>query len=531
MSSFQSSVFIAMKIPAKLSHTHRNHDGCCINYGSFLRKVKNRINIFCCQNDETMRAYGGFSSNNSTQPERTKQALPLKNVVVDGRATTPTATATATATVVESSSGIGVVKFHQGRSYFITGATGFVAKVLIEKLLRTVPNVGKIFVLIKAKNKEAALDRLKNEVIDSELFECLKQVMLGKSYEAFMLSKLIPVVGNVCESNLGMDANTTREIAKEVDVLINSAANTTFDERYDVLLNTNTRGPCQLSSFAKKCNRLSLFLHVSTAYVSGDREGVIMEKPFYIGESIAEKRVTSENHTSYQKLDVHTEIKLALDLGRSFQDNVGDEKKKELGLERAISYGWRNTYELSKAMGEMLISSKRGEIAWPVVFVRPSIIQSTYKEPFPGWIQGYRMGDPLIFSYGKGHLPGFPGNPAAVLDIIPLDMVVNAMIAAMAKHGIAGKPDMNVYHVASSIANPLMLQDFFKFQYEYFRSSPLMDSKGKRIDITEMRFSSSMDDFSSYIGKEILQQSGLTDVTVSDEKLSQLEDSVGNAKR
>lgn len=46
-----------------------------------------------------------------------------------------------------------------------------------------------------------------------------------------MLTKLVPVVGNVCESNLGIDEDTSKMIAKEVDIIVNSAANTTFDER------------------------------------------------------------------------------------------------------------------------------------------------------------------------------------------------------------------------------------------------------------------------------------------------------------
>ena len=47
-----------------------------------------------------------------------------------------------------------------------------------------------------------------------------------------MMRKLVPVPGNVCEPNLGMDPDTTNEIAKEVDVIINSAGNTNFDERF-----------------------------------------------------------------------------------------------------------------------------------------------------------------------------------------------------------------------------------------------------------------------------------------------------------
>lgn len=47
-----------------------------------------------------------------------------------------------------------------------------------------------------------------------------------------MLNKLVPVVGNVCESNLALEGNIADLIVNQVDVIVNSAANTTFDERY-----------------------------------------------------------------------------------------------------------------------------------------------------------------------------------------------------------------------------------------------------------------------------------------------------------
>lgn len=46
-----------------------------------------------------------------------------------------------------------------------------------------------------------------------------------------MLSKLVPVVGNICESGLGLDDDVYNVVADEVDVILNSAANTTFNER------------------------------------------------------------------------------------------------------------------------------------------------------------------------------------------------------------------------------------------------------------------------------------------------------------
>ncbi|XP_028107371.1 fatty acyl-CoA reductase 2 [Camellia sinensis] len=404
---------------------------------------------------------------------------------------------------MEMSDGIGIVKFLRGKSFFITGATGFLAKVLIEKILRTEPDVGKIFVLIKAKSKEAAMQRLKNEIIDAELFKCLQQ-SYGKSYQAFMLSKLVPVLGNVCESNLGLEEYTVDAISKEVDIIVNSAANTTFDERYDVALDINTRGPSRLMSFAKKCKKLKLFLQVSTAYVNGQRQGRIMEKPFCVGDSIARESLIFETPT----LRVEDELKLVLDSKETFDlDNAVAQKMKDLGLERAKKYGWQDTYVFTKAMGEMVIDSMRGEI--PVVIIRPSVIESTYREPFPGWMEGNRMMDPIVLYYGKGQLTGFLVDPNGVLDVVPADMVVNATLAAIAKHGATGESESNVYQIASSVVNPLVFEDLANLLHQHFKSEPCIDSMGRPIHVPTMKLFDSMEDFSSHLWRDTIQRSGL----------------------
>lgn len=51
--------------------------------------------------------------------------------------------------------------FYAGRSIFITGATGFMGKALIEKLLRSCPNVGNIFLLMRPKKNISIDDRLR----------------------------------------------------------------------------------------------------------------------------------------------------------------------------------------------------------------------------------------------------------------------------------------------------------------------------------------------------------------------------------
>ena len=61
---------------------------------------------------------------------------------------------------------LSVLQSLRGKSIFITGTTGFVGKVLVEKILRDVPDVGRIYLLIRGKAKE----RLQKEILESKIF-------------------------------------------------------------------------------------------------------------------------------------------------------------------------------------------------------------------------------------------------------------------------------------------------------------------------------------------------------------------------
>ncbi|WCJ19038.1 Fatty acyl-CoA reductase 1 [Euphorbia peplus] len=402
--------------------------------------------------------------------------------------------------------GIGVVEFLRGKCFFITGSTGFLAKVFIEKILRTVPSVGKIFLMIKGKSKEDILLRLKKEIIEDELFKIVRDIH-GKYYQEFMMNKLVPLIGNISEDNLGMDTASSILISNQVHIIVSSAASTTFDERYDIAWNTNVKGPLQLLQLAKKCKKLQLFMHVSTAYVNGERKGIALEEPFSF-----EARINEENIG----FDVATEMTLISDMKEFLQgDNELPQKMKDLGMDRAIIYGRQNTYILTKAICEMEMNKERGNV--PIVIIRPTIIVSTFKDPFPGWIQGNRTIDPFFISYTKGLLPGVAGNPATIMDLVPVDMVGNAMIVGIAKHGrIEGKEaGMNVYHVSSSVSNPISLGALFKFVHDYCTALPQSLQTG----LQEFKFFNSTDVFSSHIRIETAKQIGLMKPHFGDSKL------------
>ncbi|KAL0668746.1 hypothetical protein Bca4012_031450 [Brassica carinata] len=273
----------------------------------------------------------------------------------------------------ETTGGIGIVRFLRGKSYFVTGATGFLGNPKIKN----------------QPSKDSMMRFCIAQIISSDLFKLLKQ-MHGSSYEAFMKSKLIPVTGDIGEENLGMDSETADQISEEIDVIINTAGRTTFDDRthgsrYDAALSVNSLGPDRLLSFGEECKKLKLLLHVSTAFVTGKREGTVLETPLYIG-----KNITSE-------LKIENEVKLASEAARKFHGSEKSKKLKELGFERAQSYGWEKAYTFTKAMGESLLHSNRGDL--PVVIIRPSVIESSYKEPFPGWLQGISSVDNITWTW------------------------------------------------------------------------------------------------------------------------------------
>jgi HAD superfamily hydrolase (TIGR01490 family) len=149
----------------------------------------------------------------------------------------------------------------------------------------------------------------------------------------------------------------------------------------------------------------------------------------------------------------------------------------ERGRVHANSMGFSDIYSFTKAMAEHAVVELHGDI--PLSIVRPSIIESALAEPFVGWLEGFRMAEPLILAFGRNILRDFSGLPDSVLDIIPADYVVNTVLAVAANPPPDSKP--RVYHAASGSRNPVRLRRMTEEARRYFTEHPLRDRHGQAI--------------------------------------------------
>ncbi|XP_078166345.1 fatty acyl-CoA reductase 1-like isoform X2 [Carex rostrata] len=381
--------------------------------------------------------------------------------------------------------------YFKGKSILITGSTGFLGKILMEKILRVEPQVKKIYLLVRAQDSDSAKQRVQSEIIEKELFKVLKEEHGNK----FMEEKISPIAGDVIYENLGIESSQVDNLINEIDIIVNSAATTNFHERYDVSLDVNTLGAKHVLEFAKKCVNLKMLLHVSTAYVAGLQEGLILEKPLKMGETL--------NGSS--NLDIESELRLVEETKRELQLSVTDSLEsteklkrtamKELGIKRARKYGWPNTYVFTKALGEMVLDHMRGDV--PLVIIRPTIITSLYKEPLPGWMEGIRTIDTFIHGYAKRNIPCYLVDLKEIMDVIPGDMVVNAMIAAIVMH--SGKDAETIYHISSSTRNPVRYGTFLQCLYRYFRENPRIGKSGSMIRYNRVHVFNTVSAFQAYM--------------------------------
>jgi fatty acyl-CoA reductase len=361
---------------------------------------------------------------------------------------------------------------------FLTGGTGFLGQAVLERLLSDHPET-RITLLIRKKGSTPAEDRLRN-LLRKPVFRVWRERVGDDEVERALRERL-----GVVESGLG----ALPPLPKDLDVVIHSASTVSFDPPIDQAFDTNVGGAVGLYEALIEAGGDPQVVHVSTCYVGGIRKGIAPEASLthdvdwraeYEAAKSARVRVEmasrqpdvlrgfiADARAAHGKEGPQAVAKYA-EAARveSVQNTLVD-----YGRTRAESLGWTDVYTLTKAFAERAAEQMWAEKGHRLSIVRPAIIESALRHPYPGWIDGFKVADPLILAYGRGQLPEFPGLPDSALDVIPVDYVVNVILAVAANPAPAAEPEF--YHVSSGASNPLPMHRMFYNVNLFFKNNPM----------------------------------------------------------
>lgn len=351
--------------------------------------------------------------------------------------------------------------------------------------------------MVRAGSGDDSEERFWNNVFTSPAFDPIRE-RYGERVKEYLREKLVIVGGDITHDNLGYTEEQAQKIADNIDLVLNSSGNVSFNPPLETAMKTNVTGTKNLLAFVKRMKRPA-FVHTSTCFVAGNRKGQIWEDDPVIGyfprredskdvnfsveqelkdserltrniveeaddatlnaefRAIARKRLIEEGR------DPDEGNTLNLAAARERKDWIRN-RMSELGLQRAQWWGWPNIYTYTKSMAEQLIAAETG-IARAIV--RPAIVESSVSYPFPGWNEGFNTTAPLILFALNGQSI-YPLNQDVILDIIPVDYVASAILSVAAQT-IAEQPRL-VYQLCSGDSNPIKLKRIVTLLGLYKRS-------------------------------------------------------------
>ncbi|XP_017035510.1 fatty acyl-CoA reductase wat-like [Drosophila kikkawai] len=330
----------------------------------------------------------------------------------------------------------GIQEFFRNKTVFLTGGSGFLGKVVIEKLLRTT-EVKRIYSLFRPKRGVSIGERVSVWEKDS-IFE----VLLKTKPDA--LQRVCPIAGDCQQPDLGLCELDKGLLVSEVQVVIHGAATVRFDEAMHLSLAINVRATRLMLQLAKRMTQLVSFVHVSTAYSNS------------VATDIDERFYPEHLRDGSDKI---------LALGELLSAETID------NMTSALVGSFPNTYTYTKALAEDVIRREAGNLC----IFRPSIIMPVCKEPEVGWTEGLNGPQALIFGIARGVVRVLTFDSNSKFNLVPVDYCANVILACAwttgTNIGHAEKPP--IYTFGSTRKNQLCLKNFLELGFSFINRNPL----------------------------------------------------------
>ncbi|KAG5337722.1 FACR1 reductase, partial [Acromyrmex heyeri] len=264
--------------------------------------------------------------------------------------------------------------------------------MLIEKLLRSCPDISMIYVMIRSQKDKSPKNQL-DEMLESPLYDRIKKEV------PYFRKKIVPIAGDCNIKGLGLSKTDRNMLIKKVNIIFHIAANMQFYENLKISIIVNIDATAAIIELAKHMRNLKSFIHVSTIYSNCHVKHI-------------EERLYSYP-INYKHLST---------FARNLPENIFEEK-----ISNRISSQWPNTYTFTKAIAEGLFKNKDN-----VIFgiFRPAMVISSASEPLIGWIDNMYGPSGFARSLLLGIVRFHRCNGTYKANIVPVDFTVNALIAS-----------------------------------------------------------------------------------------------------
>ncbi|XP_031621106.1 fatty acyl-CoA reductase wat-like [Contarinia nasturtii] len=289
-----------------------------------------------------------------------------------------------------------ITEFYAGKTVFLTGPTGFLGQLLLEKLLRI--GTKHIYVLMRSKKNRDSRERLE-KVCRGPVFQHLHKHVPN------FLDRIEIITGDLSQRQLGIHDNAILTKLKEnVEIVIHAAADVRFNEPLYNLIWCNLVGTRDLLELSTKMKKLQVFVYMSTAF--------------------SNTKANSKNHMKEEFYEPPMNADILIDFVVMHQSE-SDKEMLNIIAPNLIE-PWPNNYTFSKALSESMV--RRYGIHFPIAVIRPTIVISTFADPIVAWTNSYGGMNGVVAGIGGGLLRNL-FYKSVELNIVCADFCTNGALA------------------------------------------------------------------------------------------------------